>query len=101
MFAVRRDAVRAMTEAAKPGRPLGEIDDAHRRAFDAAGFSARPMAACGYSLGTTYRPGWMDLPPTIYSSNRQAAMLQDHTVVVTDTGCSVLSRLPPSDGPCT
>ena len=31
MFEVTHDALQAMTEAARPGRPLGEIDDAHRR----------------------------------------------------------------------
>ena len=27
------------------------------------------FAACGYALGCTFRPTWMDVPPMIYSGN--------------------------------
>jgi Xaa-Pro dipeptidase len=115
MFEVTCEAVTAMTEAARPGRPLGEIDDAHRRVYDAAGFGHARMAACGYSLGALYRPTWMDVPPMLYSGNplpaapgmvlflhailidapRNLAMSLGHTIVVTATGADVLSRLTP------
>ena len=72
MFEVTRDALAAMTEAARPGRPLGEIDDAHRRVYDEAGYGHARMAACGYSLGALYRPTWMDVPPMLYSGNPDA-----------------------------
>jgi Xaa-Pro dipeptidase len=114
MFDVTKEALVAMTEAARPGRPLGAIDDAHRRVYDAAGFGHVRMAACGYSLGATYRPSWMDVPPMLYSGNEtpaepgmvlfmhailadadaMLAMSLGHTVVVTDTGAEVLSRHP-------
>lgn len=114
MFAVTRDALLAMTEAARPGRPLGEIDDAHRRVFDAAGYGHARMAACGYSLGATFRPSWMDVPPMLYSGNPMPAapgmvlflhailadgeaglaMSAGHTLVITEGGAEVLSRLP-------
>ena len=113
-FAVVRDALQAMTAAAAPGRPLGEIDDAHRRVFDAAGHQVNRFAACGYSLGATYRPSWMDVPPMLYSGNPMLAepgmilflhaMLADadkglamsagHTILVTQEGSEVLSALP-------
>ena len=32
-----------MTAAAAPARPLGEIDDAHRRVFDAAGHKVNTL----------------------------------------------------------
>jgi Xaa-Pro dipeptidase len=115
MFEVTRDAIAAMTEAAKPGRPLGEIDDAHRRVYDAAGYGHARMSACGYSLGATYRPTWMDVPPMLYSGNpmpaapgmvlflhailvdapKNLAMSLGHTITITDTGAEVLSRLEP------
>jgi Xaa-Pro dipeptidase len=121
MFDVTRDALRAMTEAAKPGRPLGEIDDAHRRVYDAAGFGAARMAACGYSLGALYRPTWMDVPPMLYSGNptpaapgmvlflhailvdapSNLAMSLGHTIVVGRDGAEVLSRLEPEYFVCT
>jgi Xaa-Pro dipeptidase len=116
MFEVTREALLAMTEAARPGRPLGEIDDAHRRVYDAAGFGAHRMAACGYSLGASFRPTWMDVPPMLYSGNplpaepgmvlflhailidapANLAMSLGHTIVVTAEGRDVLSRLEPS-----
>ena len=115
MFEVTREAIAAMTEAARPGRPLGEIDDAHRRVYDAAGYGQSRMAACGYSLGALYRPTWMDVPPMLYSGNtmlavpgmvlflhailidapNNLAMSLGHTIVLTATGAEVLSRLAP------
>jgi Xaa-Pro dipeptidase len=115
MFDVTHDALQAMTEAARPGRAIGEIDDAHRRVYDAAGFGASRMSACGYSLGALYRPTWMDVPPMIYSGNplpmrpgmvlflhailidaaNNLAMSLGHTITITERGADVLSRLKP------
>ncbi|HKX09109.1 MAG TPA: Xaa-Pro peptidase family protein [Stellaceae bacterium] len=120
MFEATRDALAAMSEAAQPGRPLGEIDDAHRRVFDAAGFGGTRLAACGYSLGATFKPTWMDVPPMIYSGNsmlaqpgmvlflhailvdapRNLAMSLGHTILITEAGSEVLSRLTPEYSVC-
>lgn len=114
MYEATREALVAMTEAAAPGRPLGGIDEAHRRVFDAAGYREARMAACGYSLGATYRPNWMDVPPMLYAGNplpaepgmvlfmhailadsaRNLAMSLGHTVVINAQGCEVLTRDP-------
>jgi Xaa-Pro dipeptidase len=116
MFEVTRDALAAMTAAAQPGRPLGEIDDAHRRVYDQAGYGHARMAACGYSLGALYRPTWMDVPPMLYSGNplpaapgmvlflhailidaaKNLAMSLGHTITITSSGAEVLSRLEPA-----
>jgi Xaa-Pro dipeptidase len=121
MFEATRDALAAMTEAARPGHPLGEIDDAHRRVFDAAGFGSTRLAACGYSLGATFRPTWMDVPPMIFSGNpmlarpgmvlflhailvdapRNLAMSLGHTILITENGSEALSRLTPEYSVCT
>ncbi len=115
MFEVTREAIAAMTEAARPGNILGNIDDAHRRVYDAAGYGEFRMSACGYSLGATFRPSWMDVPPMLYSGNvipvqpgmvlflhailidapANLAMSLGHTVVVGESGAEVLSRLTP------
>ncbi len=120
MFEATRDALAAMTEAVRPGRPLGEIDEAHRRVFDVAGYGASRLAACGYSLGATFRPSWMDVPPMIYFGNptparsgmvlflhailvdaaHNLAMSLGYTIVVTAQGCKVLSRLAPEYQVC-
>jgi Xaa-Pro dipeptidase len=115
MFAVTKQALAAMTDAARPGRPLGEIDDAHRRVYDDNGYGDARMAACGYSLGASFRPTWMDVPPMLYSGNplvarpgmvlflhailidnlAALAMSLGHTIVITETGAKCLSRLQP------
>lgn len=120
MFEVTADALAAMTEAAQSGRPLGEIDDAHRRVYDAAGYGESRMAACGYALGASFRPTWMDVPPMLYSGNplvaqpgmvlflhailidapQELAMSLGHTLVITDGGPEVLSGLSPDYTVC-
>lgn len=113
MHALVRDTLEEMLEAFRPGEPLGRVDEIHRTRLDAAGFAEVRYAACGYSLGATYRPSWMDVPPMIYAGNPLAllpgmvffphVMLGDtrsglamgigETVVVTEGGPEVLSGL--------
>ncbi len=104
------DALLACQEALKPGRPVGEVFDAHARVFDDAGYGAHRLNACGYSLGTTFSPNWMDWPmfyadnpviaepnmvffmhPMILDSDRGLAIALGETVRVTETGCERLS----------
>nr|WP_298681976.1 Xaa-Pro peptidase family protein [uncultured Dongia sp.] len=111
MHKVAVDALEASKAALKPGRPVGEAFDAHARVLDAAGYQAYRMNATGYSLGTTYAPNWMDWPMLyhgnpvlaapnqvffihliIFDSERGLAMTSGQTVVVTETGCRVLSK---------
>ena len=68
MFKVAKDALHAAEAALVPGRPIGEAFDAHARTLDAAGFAEHRMNACGYSLGATYSPNWMDWP-MLYHGN--------------------------------
>ncbi len=113
MHKVAVDALEACKSALLPGRPIGEVFDAHARVLDAAGYRAHRMNATGYSLGTTYAPNWMDWPMLyhgnpepaapgmvffihiiIFDSERNLAMTSGQTVLVTDTGCAALSRMP-------
>jgi Xaa-Pro dipeptidase len=68
MHAVARDALLAVEDGLRPGRTFGEAFDAHSRAMDAAGYQAYRLNACGYSLGTTFAPNWMDWP-MLYHAN--------------------------------
>ena len=70
MMAVAAAALDEIVDNARAGRELGTLDDIHRRVLDAAGFASERFAACGYALGCTFRPTWMDVPPMIYSGNR-------------------------------
>jgi len=56
------DALLAAEAALAPGRPIGEVFEAHARVLDAAGYRDMRMNACGYALGTTFAPNWMDWP---------------------------------------
>ncbi|WP_374309354.1 M24 family metallopeptidase [Dongia sp.] len=111
MHKVAVDALEACKAALIPGRPIGEVFDAHAKVLDAAGYQAYRMNATGYSLGTTFAPNWMDYPMfyhgnaelaapnqvffihlIIFDSERNLAMTSGQTVVVTETGCRVLSK---------
>lgn len=114
MFKIVRDTMEAMIAAVRPGDPLGNIDAEHRRVLDASPFGLDRYGACGYSLGATFAPTWMDVPPMIYSGNplimqpgmvlfphamlgavaSRRAVGMGHTIIVTETGCDVLSTLP-------
>ena len=113
MHAVTIDAMNACLQALKPGRPIGEVFDAYAHVCDKAGMQDHRLNATGYSLGTTFAPNWMDWPmfyhgnPVIAEENMvfflhmilmdsdtNHAMCFGHTVVVTGTGCEVLSNRP-------
>lgn len=114
MYRVVEETLLAMLDAFVPGELLGKVDEIHRARLDAAGFGEHRYAACGYSLGATYRPSWMDVPPMIYSGNPLVlqpgmvffphVMLGDadsglamglgQSVLVTETGPEVLNKLP-------
>ena len=51
-----------------PGKTAGEVFDAHAKTFDDLGFNKARMNACGYSLGSTFSPNWMDWP-MLYTGN--------------------------------
>jgi Xaa-Pro dipeptidase len=104
------DALRAAEEALRPGRPIGEVFDAHARVLDAAGHRDHRLNACGYSLGTTFAPNWMDWPMAyagqpyavrpgnvfflhmiLFDEPRGLAMTLARTSLVTDAGPEPLS----------
>ena len=69
LFSLAEEAMQQVLDHARPGRALGELDDIHRRVLDSGGLARERFAACGYALGCTFRPTWMDVPPMIYSGN--------------------------------
>jgi Xaa-Pro dipeptidase len=113
LHSVVREALEEMTGALTPGRPVGEVDDAHRRVLDDAGLEKHRFAACGYSLGTTFSPNWMDRPMLyagnpvpaepgmvfflhciVVDSERGVAMSMGRTCLVTVAGREILSTRP-------
>jgi Xaa-Pro dipeptidase len=111
MHKVAVDAMAACLETLRPGRTMGEVFDAHARVMDAGGMAGHRMNACGYSMGTTFSPNWMDWPmfftgnPVVIQPgmvfflhmitldvDAGLAMMPGQTALVTDSGCEVLSR---------
>jgi Xaa-Pro dipeptidase len=68
MHSAAQDALFAAEAALKPGEPIGQVFDAHARTLDARGYRHARLNACGYGLGTTFAPNWMDWP-MFYAGN--------------------------------
>ncbi len=62
------EALRNCEEKLKPGKSVGEVFDIHAKTFDKLGYKKARMNACGYSLGSTFSPNWMDWP-MLYTGN--------------------------------
>ncbi len=73
MHEAAAEALDACRTALRPGRPIGEVFKAHARVLDAAGYRDHRMNACGYSLGATFAPIWMDWPMFYAGNSVEAA----------------------------
>ena len=70
MFKACREALRECEAVLRPGRTVGDVFAAHARVLTRAGYKGHFLNACGYTLGATYPPTWMD-EPMIYADNDQ------------------------------
>ena len=68
MYEACAEALRACENKLKPENKAGEVFDVHAKVFDRLGYKKSRMNACGYSLGTTFSPNWMDWP-MLYTGN--------------------------------
>ena len=62
------EALDNCTKTLIPGKTAGDIFDIHAKTFDNLGYNKARMNACGYSLGSTFSPNWMDWP-MLYTGN--------------------------------
>jgi Xaa-Pro dipeptidase len=62
------EALKNCEEKLKSGNNVGEVFDIHAKTFDNLGYEKARMNACGYSLGSTFSPNWMDWP-MLYTGN--------------------------------
>lgn len=111
MYDVAAESLAAARDALRPGRPIGEVFDAHAQVIDAAGMKEHRLNACGYSQGTTFGPNWMDWPMfyhgnsvvaepgmvffihiIIFDSDKALAMSLGESVEVTAAGNDRLSH---------
>ena len=107
--------VDALTNCEKkliPESTVGEVFDIHASTLDNHGYKNSRMNACGDSLGSTFAPNWMDVPPMILTGNpiiikpgmvffmhmilmdseAQLAMNLGETYLVTETGNERLGK---------
>ncbi|MEO1104465.1 MAG: Xaa-Pro peptidase family protein [Pseudomonadota bacterium] len=68
LFEAAEAALTAVVETMRPGNTFGEVFDAHAQQLNDRGMQAHKLNACGYSLGATFTPSWMD-PPMFYHGN--------------------------------
>ena len=113
LHAACREALLACEERLVPGTPMGAVFNAHAEVFDLHGLRAHRLNACGYSLGATYAPSWMDWPMffhgnpvevgpgmvfflhmIVFDSEAGLAMTLGRTSLVTVRGPERLSRAP-------
>jgi Xaa-Pro dipeptidase len=106
-------SMKAAMEALRPGRELGDVFEAYARVSDENGFRDQRLDACGYSMGATFSPTWMDWPMFTRGQKTVAKagmvffihiILMDmatdtassvgQTVEVTEDGAVALSKLP-------
>ena len=106
--------VEALTKCKKklvPENTVGEVFDTHAKIFDDLGYKKSRMNACGYSLGATFSPNWMDWPMLytgnpyviqpgnvffmhmiLMDSDNELAMNLGETYLVTETGNERLGK---------
>ena len=69
MYDACHEALHKCEDKLISGNTVGEVFDTHAKILDAFGYKNSRMNACGYSLGATFSPNWMDTPPMIYTGN--------------------------------
>jgi Xaa-Pro dipeptidase len=68
MHAACAEALDAVQDTLRPGRTLGEVFEAHRATLARRGWEHALLKACGYTMGATFPPSWME-QPMIYRDN--------------------------------
>ena len=106
------ETLHACSSALQPGNLAGDVFEAHRKIIDNSKYKSARLNACGYSLGTTFAPNWMDWP-MLYANNpvpiaenqiffmhmilmhseSKTAMNLGETYLVTKEGCERLGKL--------
>jgi len=106
------EALNAAIAAVTPGVTSGEVDEVCRGVFERAGLEEQFRKRTGYSIGIAFAPDWGEghifslqrddkrelqpgmvfhMPPALRAYGRGGVGFSE-TVVVTETGCEVLTR---------
>ena len=107
------DALESCQTLLRAGNTVGELYAAHANAFQRGGYTNAALAACGYSVGISYPPTWMDWP-MIWAENPQVlepgmvffmhmillddstglSMCLGETAIVTEGACERVNHMP-------
>lgn len=107
------DALDACQRLLTVGNTVGDLYAAHEETMRTHGFSHAALSACGYSVGISYPPSWMDWP-MIWKDNPQTleagmvfflhmillddrtglSMCIGETAIVTESVCEPVNRIP-------
>ena len=113
MFDACAEALDACKAALRPGNMVGQVFAAHADILTKAGYAGHFLNACGYTMGATYPPTWMDWP-MIYAGEPQVlapnmvfflhmilldsdtglSMSLGETAIITENGCEPISHAP-------
>ena len=107
-------SLNAAIDAIRPGVTAGSVDEACRRVIEDAGYEAMFRKRTGYSVGVAFAPDWGEghivslrrddprvlepgmvfhMPPALRAFQRLCVGMSE-TVLVTDSGCEVLTNRP-------
>jgi len=112
LYEICLEALNACESKLKVGSAAGDVFEQHRLVIDKTKYKSARLNACGYSLGATFAPNWMDWPmlyennPILIDKNQvffmhmilmhsetQTAMNLGETYIITETGCERLGKL--------
>jgi Xaa-Pro dipeptidase len=107
------DALESIQAAIRPGNTVGDMYEAHRAAFARHGYEHALLRACGYTMGATWPPTWMEQPQIVERNSVVVEVdmtffthmiLTDHEtgltmslgeqVIVTDELPEIITRVP-------
>ena len=113
MFDACAEALDACKAALRSGNMAGQVFAAHADILTKAGYAGHFLNACGYTMGATYPPTWMDWP-MIYAGEPQVlapnmvfflhmilldsdtglSMSLGETAIITENRCEPISHAP-------
>jgi Xaa-Pro dipeptidase len=113
MFDACAQALEACEATLRPGNTVGDVFATQAKVMTEAGQAGNFLNACGYTMGATYPPTWMDWP-MIYAGEPQVlapnmvfflhmilldsdtglSMSLGETAIITETGCEPISHAP-------
>src|SRR5277367_6298832 len=113
MFDACAEALDACQSALRPGNTVGQVFEAHARVMTKAGYAGHFLNACGYTMGATYPPTWMDWPMVfagepqvlapnmvfflhmiLLNSESGLSMSLGETAIITEAGHELISHAP-------